>query len=313
MKLTELNRIYKNCDGVHVKNHRVRHGKLQLLGRSITRLRKALSENENELFWRRPLRILRYYQFNSIWAPVPLNDPLLIDSGQMGVLNEALGKVVETYPSQSKFFKECCDLLQGLYDGSENPLYDCMKDLLSNNTGPVGPLIVLLHKPRAQETVSEVLNFSMDQGEIPHTEFNVLTPPALKNFPAAKTMLLFGPVSLYAKRSYVFSSPKVDYFHTINYAWFNDRVTIENDFNSSLGGPPKIENDGHAMYGKEIETSVIEKEKTAFKYEMARGGKNYKKGTDDRADAIVIARAGEFLLRNKDNEGFLSEKIILVD
>lgn len=59
--------------------------------------------------------------------------------------------------------------------------------------------------------------------------------------------------------------------------------------------------------------AVIEKEKTAFKYEMARGGKNYKKGTDDRADAIVIARAGEFLLRNKDNEGFLSEKIILVD
>ena len=42
-------------------------------------------------------------------------------------------------------------------------------------------------------------------------------------------------------------------------------------------------------------------------------GKNYKKGTDDRADAIVIARAGEFLIRNKDNEGFLTEKIILMD
>ena len=64
---------------------------------------------------------------------------------------------------------------------------------------------------------------------------------------------------------------------------------------------------------KMVVEAVIEKEKTAFKYEMARGGKNYKKGTDDRADAIVIARAGEFLLRNKDNEGFLSEKIVLVD
>ena len=64
---------------------------------------------------------------------------------------------------------------------------------------------------------------------------------------------------------------------------------------------------------KMVIEAVIEKEKTAFKYEMARGGRNYKKGTDDRADAIVIARAGEFLLRNKDNEGFLSEKIVLVD
>ena len=64
---------------------------------------------------------------------------------------------------------------------------------------------------------------------------------------------------------------------------------------------------------KMVVEAVIEKEKTSFKYEMARGGKNYKKGTDDRADAIVIARAGEFLLRNKDNEGFLSEKIVLVD
>ena len=54
--------------------------------------------------------------------------------------------------------------------------------------------------------------------------------------------------------------------------------------------------------------AVIEKEKTAFKYEMARGGRNYKKGTDDRADAVVIARAGEYLIRNKDNRDFLQKK-----
>jgi Holliday junction resolvasome RuvABC endonuclease subunit len=64
---------------------------------------------------------------------------------------------------------------------------------------------------------------------------------------------------------------------------------------------------------KMVVEAVIEKEKTAFKYEMARGGRNFKKGTDDRADAVVIARAGEFLLRNKDNKGFLTEKIVLVD
>ena len=64
---------------------------------------------------------------------------------------------------------------------------------------------------------------------------------------------------------------------------------------------------------KMVVEAVIEKEKAVFKYEMARGGKNYKKGTDDRADAIVIARAGEFLLRNKDNKGYLSDKIVLVD
>jgi Holliday junction resolvasome RuvABC endonuclease subunit len=64
---------------------------------------------------------------------------------------------------------------------------------------------------------------------------------------------------------------------------------------------------------KMVIESVIDKEKNAFSYEMARGGKNFKRGTDDKADAIVIARAGEFLLKNKDNEGFLTEKIVLVD
>ena len=64
---------------------------------------------------------------------------------------------------------------------------------------------------------------------------------------------------------------------------------------------------------KMVIEAVIEKEKTSFKYEMARGGKNFKKGTDDRADAVVIARAGEFLLKNKNNKGFLTEKIVLVD
>jgi Holliday junction resolvasome RuvABC endonuclease subunit len=64
---------------------------------------------------------------------------------------------------------------------------------------------------------------------------------------------------------------------------------------------------------KMVIEAVIEKEKTSFTYEMARGGKNYKKGTDDRADAVVIARAGEYILRNKDNKGFLTEKIVLVE
>ena len=64
---------------------------------------------------------------------------------------------------------------------------------------------------------------------------------------------------------------------------------------------------------KMVVEAVIEREKSAFKYEMARGGNNYKKGTDDRADAVVIVRAGEYLLKNKDNKGFLTEKIVLVD
>ena len=46
---------------------------------------------------------------------------------------------------------------------------------------------------------------------------------------------------------------------------------------------------------------------------MARGGKNYKKGTDDRADAVVIVRAGEFLLKNENNRGYLTDKITLMD
>lgn len=62
---------------------------------------------------------------------------------------------------------------------------------------------------------------------------------------------------------------------------------------------------------KMVIEAVIEKEKTAFEWEMARGGKNYKRTTDDRADAIVIARAGEYIIRNADQEGFLTEKIIL--
>ena len=64
---------------------------------------------------------------------------------------------------------------------------------------------------------------------------------------------------------------------------------------------------------KMVIEAVKEKEKTAFTFEMARGGKNYKKGTDDRADAVVIVRAGEFLLKNEDNKGYLTDKITLMD
>jgi len=64
---------------------------------------------------------------------------------------------------------------------------------------------------------------------------------------------------------------------------------------------------------KMVIEAVIEREKIAFSYEMARGGRNYKKGTDDKADAVVIARAGEFLIKNQENNGFLTEKIVVLD
>lgn len=64
---------------------------------------------------------------------------------------------------------------------------------------------------------------------------------------------------------------------------------------------------------KMVIEKVIENEKNSFFAELARGGKNFKHGTDDRADAVVIARAGEFLLRNEGNEGYLTEKITLTE
>ena len=96
----------------------------------------------------------------------------------------------------------------------------------------------------------------------------------------------------------------------------------------TFGAPPTFinVNTARSLYGlsfprgtkgpqrkKMVIEAVKEKEKTSFTFEMARGGKNYKKGTDDRADAIVIARAGEFLIKNKDNKGYLTDKIVLVD
>ena len=96
----------------------------------------------------------------------------------------------------------------------------------------------------------------------------------------------------------------------------------------TFGAPPTFinVNTARSLYGlsfprgtkgpqrkKMVIEAVKDKEKTAFTFEMARGGKNYKKGTDDRADAVVIARAGEFLLRNQNNDGFLTEKIVLLD
>jgi hypothetical protein len=41
---------------------------------------------------------------------------------------------------------------------------------------------------------------------------------------------------------------------------------------------------------------------------MARGGRNFKKGTDDRADAVVIARAGEYIRRTRTTRGSLQKK-----
>jgi|10_taG_2_1085330.scaffolds.fasta_scaffold17968_3 hypothetical protein len=60
---------------------------------------------------------------------------------------------------------------------------------------------------------------------------------------------------------------------------------------------------------KLIVQNVIEKEGDKFEWSYNRNGVNYSKGVDDRADAVVTARFGEFLERNKDNEGILTAKM----
>lgn len=60
---------------------------------------------------------------------------------------------------------------------------------------------------------------------------------------------------------------------------------------------------------KMVVEKVIEKEGTKFSWSFNRNGINYSKGVDDRADAIVIARYAESLIKNKDSKGFLTTKM----
>lgn len=60
---------------------------------------------------------------------------------------------------------------------------------------------------------------------------------------------------------------------------------------------------------KMVVEKVIEKEGSKFKWSYNRNGVNYSKGVDDRADAIVVARYAEFLIRNENNKGILTTKM----
>ena len=58
---------------------------------------------------------------------------------------------------------------------------------------------------------------------------------------------------------------------------------------------------------KTIIETVIETEGNKFDWSYNRGGVNYQTGTDDRADAVVIARYGEYLVKTKDDKPFLEK------
>ena len=56
-----------------------------------------------------------------------------------------------------------------------------------------------------------------------------------------------------------------------------------------------------------IVQNVVEKEGDKFKWSFNRGGKNYATGVDDRADAVVVARFGEFAIKVKNDKPFLEK------
>jgi len=55
--------------------------------------------------------------------------------------------------------------------------------------------------------------------------------------------------------------------------------------------------------------SVIENEGDKFEWSFNRNGVNYATGVDDRADAVVVARHGEYLLKTKSHKPFLTEEL----
>ena len=295
IELTDTEILYNNCRGLKVKNHRVSHGKLYALNRTMKELIESLGDRKNDHFWIRPLMILNNYFFTSIWAPVPHNDILLIDPEQLGCLYETLDRVKDTFPNQTQNFHECCDSLQILYDAGENPLFDCMVKLIKNELQPDQRLIVLVRKQGAFEAITEALKFSMTEGEIPEIQFDVITAHELKSVESAQTILILGPLRYYLKRSYVFGSPKFNYVHTVNHAWFNDRVMTNNSFNGSLGGPPRIEDDGHVSYGEKLDIKVSEEDPTDPVLDVA---KEPIKGSTEKSDVQVEVTARFFLLES---------------
>ncbi len=56
-----------------------------------------------------------------------------------------------------------------------------------------------------------------------------------------------------------------------------------------------------------IVQNVVEKEGDKFEWSFNRGGKNYATGVDDRADAVVVARFGEFAIKVKNDKPFLEK------
>tara|TARA_B100001094_G_scaffold307474_2_gene339202 strand:+ start:1194 stop:1841 length:648 start_codon:yes stop_codon:yes gene_type:complete len=58
---------------------------------------------------------------------------------------------------------------------------------------------------------------------------------------------------------------------------------------------------------------VIETEGDKFEWSFNRNGVNYATGVEDRADAVVVARYGEFTERNKNNSGILTTKMKIDD
>jgi len=60
---------------------------------------------------------------------------------------------------------------------------------------------------------------------------------------------------------------------------------------------------------KIVVQKVIEKEGDKFDWSFNRGGKNYATGVDDRADAVVVARFGEYDIKVRGDKPFLTQKM----
>lgn len=214
LTIREADTVYGRARRCEIDRHRVKHTTFGQFCIDVGELRKQVGALDSPDFWLPALRLLRRVRFEINAFPIPIAQVFASHSGALARTRQKLSRCHLTHPDLVTVADTLLAQLDSLVETADNPLLECIAELLGENPPPDTAL--LLKESRGVIATCKSLE---DAGY--GSSIDVIVSNQLRQTARYGTLIVVGPTKWYP--DYVFTAPRASSISLVHFTGIRDR------------------------------------------------------------------------------------------
>ena len=222
--------VYAQYDGAEQSFFAVEHSAFRDLCRRVFSLDKEFRDDGDSSGATEFLGPARQFAWDHLQIPIPFNNEQSLELiNRFESANRNVAELLR--PSYADKLKKIGTALVDLSKLDENPMVDCLIELLDDNQ-PQGLTGLVVHRPHALRFLNELVEQLHEKYGVENS-FVALSPNQLKGSDCYESLVVFGQEWVARESQYVLTAPRSKRVYRIGYPWIRFQQSIPTGFTVS--------------------------------------------------------------------------------